>query len=74
MTSLRVHENCWLHDSVEVRPSSIEGNGLFAARLLPAGTIAARYGGRLVSRAELLERFAAAAGADRPGSDPSDAR
>lgn len=61
MTSLRVHEHCWLHERVEVRPSSTEGHGLFATSLLPTGTIVARYGGRLVSRAELLEMFAAAA-------------
>ena len=45
--------DCWLHEAVEVRPSPIEGRGLFAAQNLSAGTVVARLGGRLVSDGEL---------------------
>jgi hypothetical protein len=45
--------SCWLHPSVEVRPSSIAGRGLFATTDLPAGTVVSRLGGRLVDTAEL---------------------
>jgi GrpB-like predicted nucleotidyltransferase (UPF0157 family) len=45
--------DCWVHDAVEVRLSPIEGHGLFSRRDLPAGTVVARLGGRLVSDQEL---------------------
>jgi uncharacterized protein len=45
--------DCWLHEAVGVRPSPIEGRGLFAAQNLCAGTVVARLGGRLVSDREL---------------------
>jgi hypothetical protein len=51
---------CWLHPALEIRASSIEGRGLFATAPIAAGAIVARLGGRLVTRAELLELFAAA--------------
>ena len=50
----------WLHPDVEVRRSSIEGSGLFAARPIPAGTAVARLTGQLVSTAELQRRLASA--------------
>lgn len=45
--------SCWLHAGVEVRPSPIEGRGLFARHDLNAGTVLARLGGRLISDADL---------------------
>jgi hypothetical protein len=45
--------DCWMHQAVEVRPSAIEGRGLFAVEDLPLGTVVARLGGRLVSDGEL---------------------
>jgi hypothetical protein len=53
--------DCWLHPDVEVRPSVIEGRGLFARAPTPAGTVVSRLGGRLVSGAWLREMLAAAA-------------
>ena len=44
---------CWLHPSVEVRPSPVAGRGLFTTVDLPAGTVVSRLGGRLVSTIEL---------------------
>jgi len=55
--------DCWLHEAVEARPSSIEGRGLFAVQDLLAGTVVARLGGRLVSDAE-LERLIVDADSD----------
>ncbi|MDQ1397722.1 MAG: hypothetical protein QOG64_2981, partial [Acidimicrobiaceae bacterium] len=48
-------DGCWLDDRVEVGPSAIAGRGLFATVDLPAGTVIAKLGGRLVSTAELEE-------------------
>jgi uncharacterized protein len=45
--------DCWLHPDIEVRPSPIQGRGLFARAAIPAGTVVSRLGGRLVSEAEL---------------------
>ncbi|SET63767.1 SET domain-containing protein [Nonomuraea wenchangensis] len=42
--------HCLLHPAVEVRPSPIAGDGLFATTPLPAGTVVSRLGGRLVTR------------------------
>lgn len=44
---------CWLSQDVEVRPSPIQGQGLFATRGLLAGTVVERLGGRVVDDAEL---------------------
>ena len=41
----------WLAPGVEVRPSPIEGMGLFAARAFAAGEVVAVLGGRLVDDA-----------------------
>jgi hypothetical protein len=49
-----------VHPVLEIRASSIEGRGLFATAPIAANTVVARLGGRLVTRAELLELFAAA--------------
>jgi uncharacterized protein len=54
--------DCWLHPDVEVRRSTIEGRGLFARVLIPAGTMVSRLGGRLVSDAELRRLIADPAG------------
>src|SRR5579872_7383332 len=61
VTGLSVADRCWIHPTVEVRSSPIQGNGLFATELLPTGTPIVRLGGRLVSRAELLAVFGEAA-------------
>ena len=45
--------DCWLHVTVEVRPSDIAGRGLFATTDLTAGTVVSRLGGRLVDTATL---------------------
>jgi hypothetical protein len=50
--------SCWLHPSVEVRPSPIAGRGLFATADLPAGTSVSRLGGRLVDTGELRRAIA----------------
>ena len=50
--------SCWLHPSVEVRPSPIAGRGLFATADLPAETVVSRLGGRLVSADELNQVMA----------------
>lgn len=50
----------WLHSEVEVQPSPIEGQGLFTRARIPAGTVVARLGGRLVSGQELLQLLEAA--------------
>jgi len=41
-----------------VRPSPIEGLGLFARVPLPAGVVVSRFGGRLVGAAELADLIA----------------
>lgn len=46
-------EDVWLDPRLAVRPSEIEGRGLFASQDIPAGTLLVRLGGRLVSSAEL---------------------
>ncbi|MEV4172019.1 SET domain-containing protein [Nonomuraea sp. NPDC049709] len=51
--------DCRLHPHLEVRPSPIEGAGLFATAPIPAGTVVARLGGRLVTGERLAELFAA---------------
>lgn len=58
--------DCWLHPAVEVRSSPIEGHGLFATEAIREGTPVSRVGGRLVTEAELLEAFRAAAAQPDP--------
>ncbi|UED87684.1 SET domain-containing protein [Streptomyces profundus] len=48
-----VPTRCWLSPAAEVRPSPIEGSGLFARAPIPAGAVVLRLGGRLVDTAEL---------------------
>jgi 8-oxo-dGTP pyrophosphatase MutT (NUDIX family) len=50
--------DCWLHPSVEVRVSRIEGRGLFATSALTAGTVVARLGGRLADTAVMRDLVA----------------
>lgn len=54
----------WVDGRVVVRPSPVEGRGLFAGDDIDAGTVVLRLGGRLVSSAELAALVAAA------GDDP----
>ncbi len=44
---------CWLSDQVEVRPSGIAGQGLFANTDIGAGVVVSRLGGRIVSNSGL---------------------
>lgn len=44
---------CWVHEAAEVRPSAIEGGGLFAREPIPMGTTVMRLGGRLATDSEL---------------------
>lgn len=57
-----MNADCWSHPDLEVRSSLIAGQGLFATAAIPAGTVVATLGGRLVSGAELDEVFARADG------------
>ncbi|MEV6851892.1 hypothetical protein [Actinoplanes sp. NPDC051411] len=52
---------CWLHPAAGVRPSAIQGLGLFAREDIAAGVVVSRLGGRLVGPEE-LERLVAAPG------------
>jgi uncharacterized protein len=45
--------DCWLHPAVEVKPSLIAGEGLFARAPISAGATVSRLGGRLLSGREL---------------------
>ncbi|MCZ7435240.1 SET domain-containing protein-lysine N-methyltransferase [Micromonospora sp. WMMC241] len=58
--------DCWLHPDVEVRPSGISGEGLFARAAIAAGTAVSRLGGRLVTDGELRALLARP---DRPYVD-----
>jgi hypothetical protein len=58
-------ETLWVHPSVVVRDSDIEGRGLFATRELATGIIVLRLGGRLVSTDELAELI------EHANADPS---
>jgi uncharacterized protein len=49
----------WVHPATAVGPSAIVGRGLFATGDLAAGTVVVRFGGRLVSDAELAALLAA---------------
>jgi uncharacterized protein len=53
----------WVDPRLAVRPSPIEGRGLFATEPIEAGSVVIRLGGRLVSTAE-LDAVIAAADAD----------
>lgn len=57
-----MNADCWSHPDLEVRSSLIAGQGLFATAAIPAGTVVATLGGRLVSGRdwrlpELRERY-----------------
>ena len=54
--------DCWLHPDVEVGPSCIAGEGLFARTPIAAGTAVSRIGGRLVTGRELRRLLGAAVG------------
>jgi hypothetical protein len=49
----------WLHPTIEVRDSAIEGSGLFATASLPANTVVVTFSGRLVDTAEMHALIAA---------------
>lgn len=51
-------EELWVHEHVAVGRSSIEGEGLFASRELPADTVVLRLTGRLVTSVELTALIA----------------
>lgn len=52
----------WIDDRVVVRPSPIEGDGLFAHAAIAKATVVVRLGGRLVTSAVLSELIDAADG------------
>jgi len=52
---------CWIHPSVRVRRSPIEGWGLFTADALALGTVVLRLGGQLVTDELLRARLVTAA-------------
>jgi hypothetical protein len=54
-----VKQRSSLHPALEVRPSPIEGSGLFATAPIAAGTVCVEMGGRLINAGELA-RIAAA--------------
>jgi hypothetical protein len=56
-----VPSEVWVHPAVRVRRSAIAGRGLFIDADVPAETALIRFGGSVVSLAELHRRFAAAA-------------
>ena len=64
MTGGAPSPDVWLHDAVETRTSKIAGSGLFATESIPADTVVLRFGGLVVSTAELHALFAEA---DRHG-------
>ncbi|MEV1167955.1 SET domain-containing protein [Nonomuraea sp. NPDC049784] len=49
--------DCRLHPNLEVGPSPVSGDGLFATAAIPAGTVIARLGGTLVTWERLQELF-----------------
>jgi len=49
--------DCWLSPFARVGQSAIEGEGLFAAAPITRGTVISRFGGRLVTDAELRQLF-----------------
>ena len=57
--------SCWLHPSVVIGMSEIEGRGLFAAQAIEVGLPVSRLGGSIVTDAELEVRFA------QQASDPT---
>jgi SET domain-containing protein len=60
VTSASAPRDVWLDERLIVRSSPIEGQGLFAAEAVPAGTVVVGLGGRVVSSAELDSLIAAA--------------
>lgn len=62
--SAELSDEVWVRPSVEVRRSSVAGDGLVAATQLDADVVVIRLGGRLVSTAELHHLFAAASDDD----------
>jgi uncharacterized protein len=56
-----VPETCWLHPGLTVRPSPIDGDGLFADEPIASGDVVARLGGTVLSLTSLSALFAARA-------------
>lgn len=50
-------EECWVHPTIEVRPSRIAGRGLFATSPIVEGRVVVRFGGKLMSTEELRVLF-----------------
>jgi hypothetical protein len=57
-------DDVWIHPCAEVRPSRVAGDGLFVTTRLDADVVVIRFGGRLVTTAELHQLFSAAAEAE----------
>jgi hypothetical protein len=47
----------WLHDALEARTSTISGFGLFASEQIASGIVVIRFGGRVMSTADLHALF-----------------
>jgi len=60
-TGLHYRRTSWLDPRVEVRPSCIEGQGLFAREMIDAGELVAIMGGVPITTAQ-LEKIIAASG------------
>jgi hypothetical protein len=59
--SAELADDVWVHPGVEVRRSTVAGDGLFSTTRLDADVVVIRLGGRLVSTAELHHLFTAVA-------------
>ena len=60
VTLYRPDAEVWVHPALEVRASGIAEHGLFASEPIAAGNGVIRFGGRIVTDAQLEEAFAEA--------------
>ncbi len=60
-SEMEIPTEVWTHPSLVVRPSAIEGDGLFAAEPIDAGVVIIRLGGHVVTTDELHRLFDEAA-------------
>jgi hypothetical protein len=59
--TVEVPGECWLTPKAEVRPSSIDGRGLFAREPIAAGEVVMRLGGSIISDGDLMALAASGA-------------
>lgn len=60
MTRRAPHPEPWVHSSIEIRGSAVEGRGLFASEPIEAEQRVVRFGGQLVSYEDLVRLLAEA--------------